>query len=230
MAALTAGWRLAEQPQTALARTTRLTPPMQLWQPSATLTAMHDPEKSDDRPSPTAVQTLVDNHREFLHFLERRVGDRAQAEDILQDAFTRGVERFQTLRDGESVVAWFYRMLRNAVVDHYRRRGAGNRAMEAFANELGTAEEPSPEFRITVCSCVRTLADTLKPEYATALKRIDIDGMSVRDYAIESGIEANNAAVRVHRAREALRKRVAQSCGTCAEHGCFDCTCETGCH
>jgi RNA polymerase sigma factor (sigma-70 family) len=191
---------------------------------------MDDTGKSEDLPSPAAVQALVDNHRTFLRFLERRVGDRALAEDILQDAFTRGIERLQNLRDGESVVAWFYRTLRNAVVDHHRRKGAGNRAMEAFANELGTAEQPSQEVRTTVCSCVRTLADTLKPEYAAALKRIDVDGISVRDYADETGIAANNAAVRVHRAREALRKRVAQSCGTCAEHGCFDCTCETGCH
>lgn len=194
------------------------------------MAAMQDTEKSEECPSPAAIQILVDNHRDFLRFLERRVGDRAQAEDILQDAFTRGIERLQTLRDGESVVAWFYRTLRNAVIDHHRRRGAGNRAMEAFANELGVAGEPSPEVKTTVCSCVRTLADTLKPEYATALKRIDVDGITVREYASESGIEANNAAVRVHRAREALRKRVAQSCGTCAEHGCFDCTCETACH
>jgi RNA polymerase sigma-70 factor (ECF subfamily) len=76
-----------------------------------------------------------------------------------------------------------------------------------------------------VCACVRTLSETLKPEYAQALQRIDVDGLSVQDYAAELGIQPNNAAVRVHRAREALRKRVIASCGTCAEHGCLDCTC-----
>jgi RNA polymerase sigma-70 factor (ECF subfamily) len=76
-----------------------------------------------------------------------------------------------------------------------------------------------------VCRCVARLADTLKPEYAEALRRIEVDGLSVQQFAAEAKITANNAGVRVFRAREALRKRVVSSCGTCAEHGCLDCTC-----
>ena len=40
-----------------------------------------------------AVQRLVAGHRDFLAFLERRLGSRAQAEDVLQDAFVRGLPR-----------------------------------------------------------------------------------------------------------------------------------------
>jgi len=58
-----------------------------------------------------------------------------------------------------------------------------------------------------------------------ALQRIDVDGVAVKAYADDAGISPSNAGVRVFRAREALRKQVARSCGTCAEHGCFDCTC-----
>lgn len=175
--------------------------------------------------SAAAIETLVSNHRRFLDFLTRRVGDRALAEDILQDAFVKGVAR-ETPGE-QSVVAWFYRTLRNAVIDAQRRKGARVRALEAFARELESAVESAaaPDTRDAVCACVTTLAETLKPEYADALQRVEIDGMAVRAYADQVGIEPNNAAVRVHRAREALRKRVMQSCGTCAEHGCVDCTC-----
>jgi RNA polymerase sigma-70 factor (ECF subfamily) len=176
-----------------------------------------------------AIERLVNNHREFLGFLVRRVGSRAEAEDILQAAFVRGVERAASLRDGESVVAWFYRSLRNAVVDHHRRRGAAGRAIDGFARELDGTVEPPVEVIEVVCRCVKTLSDTLKPEYANALRRIEVDGLSVQEYAKEIGIEANNAAVRVYRAREALRKRVLISCGTCAEHGCLNCTCDSTC-
>nr|MBA3538947.1 RNA polymerase subunit sigma-70 [Deltaproteobacteria bacterium] len=62
-------------------------------------------------------------------------------------------------------------------------------------------------------------------EYADALRRIEVDGVSVKDYAEEAGISSSNAGVRVFRAREALRRQVARSCGTCATHGCLDCTC-----
>jgi hypothetical protein len=47
----------------------------------------------------------------------------------------------------------------------------------------------------------------------------------VKDYAAEAGISSSNAGVRVFRAREALRRQVVLSCGTCATHGCFDCSC-----
>jgi RNA polymerase sigma-70 factor (ECF subfamily) len=78
------------------------------------------------------------------------------------------------------------------------------------------------------CQCVARLADNLKPEYAEALRRIEVDGVAVKDYAVEAGITSNNAAVRVFRAREALKKQVVRSCGTWADHGCLDCTCGAG--
>jgi RNA polymerase sigma factor (sigma-70 family) len=190
---------------------------------------MPDADPIEPTLTPAVLDRLVGNHREFLGFLERRLGNRAEAEDILQEAFVKGVERADSVRDGESTVAWFYRTLRNAVIDHHRRRGARGRAMEAFARELEEAIEPIADVHDSVCACVRSLSDTLKPEYAEALRRIDVEGMSVQGYAAEIGIEANNAGVRVHRAREALRKRLKASCGTCADHGCLDCTCEKAC-
>ena len=59
------------------------------------------------------------------------------------------------------------------------------------------------------------------------MRRVEIDGVAVKDYAVEARITSSNAAVRVFRAREALRKQVARSCGTGADHGCLDCTCDT---
>lgn len=175
--------------------------------------------------SPENIEALVGNHRAFLRFLERRVGDRAIAEDLLQESFVKGVERGGQLRDGESATAWFYRTLRNSVIDHYRRTGVAHRGLEGFARELEVLLAPDGDLKEAVCACVKALAETLKPEYAEALQRIEVDGMSVEGYASEIGIQPGNAAVRIHRARAALRKRVIASCGTCAEHGCVDCTC-----
>jgi RNA polymerase sigma-70 factor (ECF subfamily) len=75
---------------------------------------------------------------------------------------------------------------------------------------------------------VLSLADALKPEYADALRRVDVDGAAVKAFAAHAGISATNASVRLHRAREALRRRVRDACGTCAEHGCLDCDCRRG--
>jgi RNA polymerase sigma factor (sigma-70 family) len=171
------------------------------------------------------VGLLLDNHRAFLRYLERRVGDRALAEDILQDAFAKVIARPDQAPGDEAIVPWFYRTLRNAAIDRFRRRDAAGRAFEAFARELERHEAPAPDMAAEICACVTRLAATLKPEYAEALHAIEIGGTPVKAFAERKGLSAGNAAVRVFRAREALRKRVTESCGLCAEHGCVDCTC-----
>jgi len=177
--------------------------------------------------SSEAVRLLIDNHRQFLGFLERRVGSRALAEDILQDAFVRGIDKLDALRSDESAVAWFYRLLRNAVIDHRRRSSVTDRKLEAFALELTLHNEPEEHTQRAICQCVGALAGSLKPEYAEALRLIEVEGLMVKEFAERAGISSANAAVRVFRAREALRKQVSRSCGSCAEHGCLDCTCST---
>ena len=178
--------------------------------------------------TPAALDALLANHRAFLAYLTQRVGDRALAEDLLQDAFARVLTRPDQAPEGEGLVPWFYRSLRNAAIDRFRRQGTANRALEAFARELDTAEGGADEAKDEICQCVSRLAGTLKPDYAEALRAIEIDGMAVKDFAARKGLTAGNAPVRVFRAREALKRRVAESCGICAEHGCTNCTCQAG--
>ena len=183
----------------------------------------HDHGREQEHASATAMapevaKALVDNHRAFLAFLERRLGDRALAEDILQDAFVRATAKAETLREREAMIAWLYRMLRNAVIDHQRRRASASKALAELATELET-ERAGTETHGAICACVATLTDTLDPAYREALRRIEIDGVAVKDYALEAGITANHAGVRVFRARDALRKQVMRSCCTCGTHG-----------
>jgi RNA polymerase sigma factor (sigma-70 family) len=182
------------------------------------------PETAVQDTTPEVAAIFVANHRDFLAFLERRVGSKAIAEDILQEAFVRGMGRVRA-DDEQSVIAWFYRTLRNAAIDYHRRSKAANKALDAFAAETDDKLEADADLHTAVCQCIGRLADTLKPDYANALKRIEVDGLSVKDYATEAGISPSNAGVRIFRAREALRGQISRSCGTCAEHGCLDCSC-----
>ncbi len=160
----------------------------------------------------------------FLAFVRRRVRDEAAAEDLLQEAFLRGMKRADTLRDEAALVGWFYRILRNVVVDHYRGSQRQTRRFADLARDLEVLAEPEPE-AAQACQCIKPLAQALKPEYAEALHRIDVEGVAVKDYASQIGISASNAGVRVHRARNALKSSVMKTCGACASAGCGQCTC-----
>ena len=186
------------------------------------------PRESSAANPPAPLDVLLENHRAFLRYLERRVGKRELAEDILQDAFIKVMDRPDQAPTGEGLVPWFYRSLRNAAIDRFRRREAAGRAVEAFARELESQSVPDTELEAEICACIGRLAGTLKPEYAEALQAIDVRGMPVKAFAEQRGLSSSNAGVRVFRAREALKKRVVESCGTCAEHGCRDCSCQSG--
>jgi RNA polymerase sigma factor (sigma-70 family) len=175
--------------------------------------------------TPEGLRVLLENHSRFLAFLERRVGSRDEAQDILQEAFVRSLERAPLMEDTTSAITWFYRVLRNALTDYYRRQDSRGRAIDRLAAETDSTTEPDKELEAVVCACVMGLLETLKPEYETALRRVELEGASVRSYAEEAGITPGNAGVRLHRAREALRKQLARCCGACLEHGCFDCAC-----
>jgi RNA polymerase sigma factor (sigma-70 family) len=179
----------------------------------------------DVQERPASVEALLENHRAFLRYLERRVGDRDLAEDILQDAFAKVVGHPEQAPADEAILPWFYRTLRNAAIDQFRRRGAAERAHEALAREPQRQDVPQRDLQGEICACVSRLAATLKPEYAEALHAIDVGGQPVKVFAGEKGLSPTNAAVRVFRARRALKRRVTESCGTCAADGCVDCSC-----
>jgi RNA polymerase sigma factor (sigma-70 family) len=169
---------------------------------------------------------ILENREQFLRFLERRLGRRDAAEEILQTAYVKAMEKAATVEHEESTVAWFYRLLRNAVIDYRRHEAVEERAIECHGQEvLLDAEQEDEPLKATVCRCVGVLVPTLKPEYADLVRRVDLEGASVQEAALAAGITPNNASVRLHRARAALRKQLELTCGACTKHGCLDCTC-----
>lgn len=171
------------------------------------------------------VETLVQSHRRFLAFLKNRVGDEDAAEDILQAAYVKGLERASQVRDAENIVAWFYRLLRNAVVDYYRQRGSEARMVERFGMDPEVAVDP--EFHAEICACIHDVLQALNDGQAEAIRRVDLEEMPVDEYARQQAISRNNAWVRLHRGRKALQSGLIRLCGVCATHGCLECHCRT---
>lgn len=170
-----------------------------------------------------SIDPLLERRAEFVAFVARRVRDDVLAEDVVQAAYSRALEHAGELRDERSRVAWFYRSLRNAIIDAARRRAVQARALEELASEC---DERAETFEATgVCGCVLRVAEALKPEYAEVLLRVDVEGDAVKEFAQAHGLTAGNAGVRLFRAREALRRGLLKACGPCARNGCSDCTC-----
>jgi RNA polymerase sigma factor (sigma-70 family) len=185
--------------------------------PASSTMSSHAPAICD------TTAALAERHGRFLQFLQNRVEDAATAEDILQAAYVKAIERGAQLREIESSVAWFYRILRNAIADHYRQLAARSRALDKWAAEWQEGYEY--EVREEVCACIQEALRGLKPEYRAAIQQVDLGGDSVESFAKAQRTSTNNASVRLHRARRAVAKQLIAICGTCATHKCIDCTC-----
>ncbi len=176
------------------------------------------------------IQRLLEHESALRMFLRRRVGDEAVAEDLLQESIIRAVLSHHSVRNDESVVAWFYKIIRHTLIDYYRSKGAEARRNEAFLQELTVSgddtEPPFDEVKATVCTCLHRLLPKLRSNYAELIRRIDLENDSPKRVAAELKISQNNLTVRLHRARQALRASLEQSCGVCSTHGCLNCTCE----
>jgi len=173
-------------------------------------------------------RALVESHQQLLGFLRRRLGRAEEAEEVLQAFMLRALERSGELRDVRTVRGWLSRILATTIVDH-QRRAARRRQREAVMSPddlEALSIEPDVELDEAVCNCLYKLLPTIKPEYAEVIWRVDLLGEPRDRVAASLGISLNNVTVRLHRGRQALKKRLEQMCEICPVHGFLDCRCE----
>jgi RNA polymerase sigma factor (sigma-70 family) len=168
-------------------------------------------------------EALMRQRAKLVGYVAGRVGDPDLAEDLFQDSLLKALQHAGDLRDEDRLIPWFYRILNNAMADYYREREVAARYLPQLA--LHEAAEPEPSEWAALCECFRDLIPTLKPEYAELIERLELAEAEPAQLAAELDISPNNLKVRRHRARQALRQRLEQTCRMCAEHGCLDCTC-----
>lgn len=168
---------------------------------------------------------LVEHLHEFVGFARKRVGDPELAADAVQDSMLKALKAADQIREEENAKAWFYRILRRTIIDLHRRRGARDRALAVLEHELN--DPPDVEGERIVCACMERLLPTIAPHYAEVIRQIDLNDGSPDAVAESLGISRNNLNVRIHRARQKLRRRLEDTCRMCAKHGCLDCHCGT---
>lgn len=172
--------------------------------------------------TPGAIDTLLPARPRFVSFVRSQVGARAVAEDIVQGAFAQALQEPRHL-EGVHLTRWFYRTLRNAVVDRHRRGIAEGRALERLQRD--PTMPPSADIPRRVCGCVRRALDGLGPKARRVIESVELTGLTPAEFARAEGISPGNAAVRLYRARRLLAEHLKAICGTCTLDGCSDCDC-----
>jgi RNA polymerase sigma-70 factor (ECF subfamily) len=186
------------------------------------------PDVAAERSLPPFVLEVMLAHRQrLISSLADWLGS-ADAEDVLQEACLKALRNEGSLRRSESALTWFERIVRNAAIDHARHADAEHRARTSLAQDPTNGDQgvAPAELHEAICRCGLALMSTLSASYADVLRRVDLEGELIADVAATSGTSPNSIRVRLHRARSALRARLLEFCGLCAERGGRSCDCD----
>ncbi len=182
-------------------------------------------QEANAKMSETLETILLDERAKLLAFVRKKISDPELAEDVLQDSLLKAVGAAPDLQNKERIIPWFYRILNNAIIDTYRHHEVETRYLETYGPREAVVVEPEDE--ATLCACFRALLPTLPADYAELIETLELNEGDPAEVAERLQITRNNLKVRRHRARQALRQRLEQTCRVCATHGCLDCTCES---
>jgi RNA polymerase sigma factor (sigma-70 family) len=165
------------------------------------------------------TEVVVRQQARLRNFIRRRVPDRGDAEDILQDVFSRLVEANRLLMPIDHITGWLYRVARNRIVDLFRERHPEslNQAIDDEDDEGLTFEDllPSPDAGPEAQYARRALLD----ELADALAELpaeqrqvfvahELEGRSFKQIAAETGVKVNTLLARKRYAVLHLRARL----------------------
>lgn len=151
---------------------------------------------------PVDAEALYRAHvRSLYAFIYSKVGNREAAEDITSDVFVKALAHLDPSREEHSIVAWLYRVARNAVNDYWR---AGQGARVIALEEARTARipltAPDTAHHDQTAARASALLAQLPENYRSALAHRLIEGLSVAETARRMNISEANVKVLQHRA------------------------------
>lgn len=172
--------------------------------------------KKGDQAAFEEIVLLFQNR--IYHHCFRMIGNAHEAEDIAQEAFIRAYTNIHTFDNNRKFSTWLFRIATNLTIDRLRKRkpdyylDAEFKGMEGLNlySQLST-NEPDPEDEVTRLELQHRIHKeilSLSPIYRSIIILRYIDEFSLKEISEILDIPLGTVKTRIHRGREALRKKL----------------------
>jgi RNA polymerase sigma-70 factor, ECF subfamily len=158
-------------------------------------------------------------HRQaLLDHIRSIVRNPTEAEDVLQEVLAKAHRSIGQLRAEGALTTWLFRIATHLGIDHLRKH---NRQPEVAENvdprELACEDDGTTGLQRLVeqqemGACVQRFLLNLPSVYRTVLLLHDLDGLTAPEIASSLGITVENAKIRLHRARAAMKEALQAGC------------------
>jgi len=154
-------------------------------------------------------------HDNVYGFVLKRIKDKQDTNDIVQDVFVKIHLNKHTLKDESKLQAWIYQITRNSINDYFKSVAKNK---DGFLDEnhkiIETIEDEDISFygKQEMFCCLGPFLDEMDKKYSVPLIMSDIKGKKLQEVADFLNISLSGAKSRVQRAREILKKDFVSCC------------------
>jgi RNA polymerase sigma-70 factor (ECF subfamily) len=131
---------------------------------------------------------------------------------LLQDVFVKIHSRLDTLADGDRIQGWLYRIAQNSIIDHYRAGKSHEPLPDDLFDKLAQASEEDGEVWRELADCLRPMIQGLPEHYRDALLLSELEGLPLKEVAVQLSISLPGAKSRVQRGRSKLKELLLDCC------------------
>lgn len=163
----------------------------------------------------TAFDLLV---RKYQHRVAKLVGryvrDRAEVEDVTQEAFLKAYRALRSFRGDSAFYTWLYRIAVNTAKNYLDARGRRPLSLdleaegiEVFDSNEGLREHATPEHHLLtdeIANTVHRVLEALPADLRTAITLREVEGLSYEEIADIMDCPIGTVRSRIFRAREAV--------------------------
>ncbi len=149
-------------------------------------------------------------HGRLRDFIHRRIRNEHDADDILQDVFTKIHSGIDRLESPEKLEAWIFQVARRTIIDHYRKPGSKHRPLSDSDGGAGSVSVSTANAEIA--ACLPAMLESVSERDRDALRRTDLEGGTQEGLAKELGLSLTGVKSRVQRARKRLKEALLACC------------------